>query len=248
MIICGPLDSAVYSILPCAFCNLFNNQSNKTTDLWRKTLHDYRAVLFLLIFTTRSMGSIVGIFIALTVYLSRRKDIKILNNRVFKLAVTATGVAILVLVLYTKIVPTLLQPNSSLDERSQIYKTAIHIIKEDKSVITTGLGLSQFEAYFKENAVSALGTEPLDYEIIQPHNHLLLFMFHYGATGIAFLIYLLILCIRNLYKNNNLAETTMLLYFLIHGLIDTPWYKNDMLFILILVVSLTAFRPKAIEQ
>ena len=216
----GPLDAAVYLAYYLTPFFIFFVIKRR----WWPALG-----LGLLILATRSMGAVGGSFLILSAYqLSQHK----LNPR-GKIALTTIGLLIAVGIFYTKILPTLQTNYSSLNERGEIWQTAAALLKDPQTALF-GVGPSQFEANFIAKSDAVLGRPPLDYKVIQPHNIFLLFWLHYGILGLTFLIFLI-------YKNFRTKEKTvihwMLLYFLIHGLIDTPFYKNDLLILLLLLLN-----------
>ena len=105
---------------------------------------------------------------------------------------------------------------------------------------------SQFQAFYFENVKEILGKEPLDYYVLQPHNIFLLFWFHFGILGLSLIFYCLWKTIKTTHQNPENIFAFIALYFFIHGLIDTPIFKNDILFIFILFLELgTYFKPAA---
>ena len=198
------------------------------------------AVLFgILILATKSMGAIGGSFIVLALYLVKQSNL--LKSPRNKLVLAVATIIIASTIFYTKVLPTINTPWSSLDERGEIWQTAGRLLQEPTTVLF-GKGPSQFEYHYQQTVDLVLDQQALDYNIIQPHNHLLLFQFHYGILGLALLIFLLISNLKNLRnsKDKNLQTLTnfILIYFFIHGLIDTPWYKNDILPILLIIASI----------
>jgi len=214
----GPLDAAVYLAYYFApFFIFFTLRRN-----WL-----YALILGLLILSTKSMGAIGGSAVVIGFYYARKIDKRILISVATLLAVV---------IFYNKILPTIQTDYSSLDERGEIWQVSGHLLSDWQTLIF-GAGLSQFEASYIEAADTVLGRPPLDYHVIQPHNIFLLFIFHYGILGLIFILYLIyeVLC------RPKSVFSWMLIYFFIHGLIDTPYYKNDLLFILMLLMSLAVF-------
>ena len=111
-------------------------------------------------------------------------------------------------------------------------------MSEPKNLLL-GLGFGQFQTQYATHVKDIIGHEPLDYIVLQPHNIFLLFIFNFGILGLAFLI----LTILKTLKLKDVFSF-ILLYFLIHGLIDTPFFKNDLLFIFVLLLSLTLNQVK----
>ncbi len=252
----GPLDAAVYLGYYLAPFFIFFGVS----WLDRRTRTDLICALLLglLLLATRSMGSLAASVVILCFYLwkSRGSAISSRTKKLIAIALTLLSVA----VFYTKILPTIQTEYSSLDERGEIWSTATELAKAP-GVWLHGLGLSQFEAHYIATADQVLGRPPLDYHVIQPHNIFFLFLFHYGVLGLIFLGFLIWKTAAVLFKkidqnkgsaNQQTASTKvtttdlqtiaalLAFYFFIHGLIDTPIYKNDLLFLFLLFLSLSA--------
>jgi len=221
----GPLDAAVYLAFYLApffifFTIGFFEQKNRSQLITA-------ILLGILLIATMSMGAIAGSFICISLYLFNRA------NKNTKIALTIIATILSVSIFYTKILPTVNTEYSSLDERGQIWETSAYLLKQPKNLIS-GLGFGQFQENYAQNVKEVLQKEPLDYYVLQPHNIFLLFTFNYGILGLAFVLILIILNLRskNLYKY-------IALYFIVHGLIDTPIFKNDILFLFILFNTLS---------
>ena len=231
----GPLDAAVYlAYYLSPFFIYFSIKSFKN----KKHLK-YATILALLIIATKSMGAIGANFIILVLYFFKESKFKI--NKKHKFIIGIITILLSVVIFYSKVLPTVQTEYSSLDERGEIWLVSADLLKNPKTVLT-GLGYGQFQAHYFENAKEILGKEPLDYYVLQPHNIFLLFLFHYGILGLFFLSY----CIYRILKNPKNIFSFIALYFLIHGLIDSPIFKNDLLFLFILILELSLhFKPEA---
>lgn len=223
----GPLDAAVYLAYYLTPFFIFEvTQLSQKKGSWLRTI-----IFAALIIATKSMGAIGGSFLAITFYLIKKN--RLLHKTSAKIILTLLIISISTAIFYTKILPTLHTEYSSLDERSEIWTTATHLISEPKNILF-GLGLSQFEAHYIATVDQAIGRPPLDYKVIQPHNIFFLFIFQYGILGLIALIYLTIAIAK---KPLNIWQP-ILLYFFIHGLIDTPFYKNDLLAMIFIFLTL----------
>lgn len=243
----GPLDSAVYlSYYLAPFFILFSllflenskNKSNLTVAI----------VLALLLIATRSMGSIAGSFAVVVLYWFMKGNLKFLKNKKVKIITAIVGLLIIFAIFYTKILPSLQTNNTSLGERDEIWVTSLDLLKEPKNLFF-GVGFGQFEHQYIQNVDRVLGHKPLDYHILQPHNLFLLFIFQYGVLGVIFLVYCMALIIKNILFSQKKGDVSILmgfilLYFFIHGMIDTPFFKNDLLIMLILFLEIALITPK----
>ncbi|MFH1218567.1 MAG: O-antigen ligase family protein [Candidatus Peregrinibacteria bacterium] len=231
----GPLDAAVYLAFYLApFFLLFSFDFLKNTKD-KKALAS-AIILALLLLATRSMGAIGATFLTLIFF--TLKNSKIFTKKTAKLALIPLVIIVGGLIFYTKVLPALQTNYSSLDERGEIWKTSIHLLKDPKTLLL-GTGFGQFQHYYETTVDSVLSHPPLDYKVLQPHNVFFLFIFQYGILGLAFLFFLIYKTLTNLKS----PYAFITLYFLIHGLIDTPFFKNDLLILLLIFLQLTYFNP-----
>lgn len=229
----GPLDAAVYLafyIAPFFIYSSIDYLKNPKNfkKLWLPLS------LGILLLLTRSMGAVAGSFIILAFYLL--KNSPLFQKKAFKIALITASILLIASIFYTKILPTLTTEYSSLDERGEIWKTSAYLLKENPLF---GLGFGQFQQYYEENVAQVLGREPLDYYVLQPHNIFLLFLLQYGILGLLFLTYIIYTVIKNIFEQKNLTAALIAAYFLLHGVIDTPFFKNDLLILLITFFELS---------
>jgi len=239
----GPLDAAVYlAYYMTPFFIFFALEFLKNT---KSKVNLFSAILLLiLILATRSAGSILGSFLVISFYTLKNSNIKILSLKATKITLAIIGIVVLVGIFYTKILPSFETRYSSLNERQEIWKTSLYLTKQPTDFIF-GLGVGQFQEYYLKTSDKVLGYKPLDYYVLQPHNIFFLFIFQDGALGLLFIT----ICIFRAFKKAAVSEnptdkssqlifTFILLYFFLHGIIDTPFYKNDMLILFILFMEL----------
>lgn len=250
----GPLDSAVY--LAYYMTPFFIVFGASVIEGWsqkelRKADLMAAVILGVLILATRSMGAIGGSFVVLSWFLVKRMSgaenasgVSVMKDWRVKGAIVLVGVAVVGAIFYTKIWPTLTTEWSSLDERGEIWVTAFEMLK-DPGNLFFGVGLSQFEAHYQQLVDGVIGKPALRYGVIQPHNIFLLFWFHYGVLGVAFLCWVMWKLAKVLWRIERLdvqvAAGLGLAYMFVHGVLDTPFYKNDMLFLMLLFVQLVIF-------
>lgn len=236
----GPLDAAVY--LSYYFAPFFILFSIDFFEKKKKTSLIAAILMAALILGTRSMGTIGASAMILLIYFLKKN----LNKKTLAIG-TMAALIIAGTIFYSKILPTLQTNYSSLDERGEIWVTSWELLQNPKTMIF-GLGLGQFQEHYAQTAASALGRPPLDYIVLQPHNIFLLFIFQFGILGLIFLIFIIYKTAKNLIssKNFNLATISsfILLYFFLHGLIDTPFFKNDLLFLFILLLETALTQPR----
>jgi hypothetical protein len=243
----GPLDAAVYLAYFLApffiffTIQFFENRKDKTSLI-------FAILAALLIIAARSMGTIGGTFLVLSFYFYKKGDISILKTKLNKAIFAIIAIVIVGAIFYTKILPAFQTNYASLNEREEIWVTSLHLLK-DPITITWGLGFGQFQNVYFTNVHQILGHNPLDYYVLQPHNILLLFIFQYGFIGLFFLIICFIkmiqnfkLIVKNMPFDVRMISNFIVLYFFIHGMIDTPFFKNDLLFLFILFFELALSR------
>lgn len=229
----GPLDAAVYLAFYLTPFFIF------TSLEYLKNPKNFRKIwlpllLGILILLTRSMGAIGGSFIILAFYVL--KNSTLLNKKFFKTALIIATISIVALIFYTKILPTINTEYSSLDERGEIWKTSAYLIKDH---LFFGLGFGQFQEHYFQNVTTVLEREPLDYYVLQPHNIFLLFIFQYGILGLLLISMIIFKVGKNIFEQKNLTGSLIAAYFILHGLIDTPFFKNDLLTLLIIFFELS---------
>lgn len=220
----GPLDSAVYlGYYLAPFAIFFNLKYAKSRDKQHLLI---AMSLFALILYTRSVGAIGGVTAITGLYL-------ILNSKISKKLIAIALIGAAAIAFYTKILPTIQTNYSSLDERGEIWATSAALLKSPSNFVF-GLGTGQFQHHYETTVEKVINKKPLDFIVLQPHNIILLFWFQYGIIGLLLLTYIIL---KTLQKPKE-PQSYMLAYFLLHGLIDTPFLKNDLLIILFLLICL----------
>lgn len=117
---------------------------------------------------------------------------------------------------------------SSSSVRLQVYEISLHLIKAHPIL---GLGLGAFEWFYQVSATEILGEAPYEWVMLHPHNIFLAMWLNMGLMGLVAFIWL---CVQALgwilerdAKGRRLAAF-MLVTILVHGLFDTPYFKNDL--------------------
>lgn len=236
----GPLDSAVYlaTYLAPFFIFFFTESCKKSHPTY---MIPVVILLGLLLLATRSMGAIGATFLVGIFYLFKKSSLPIFHKKISKIALAILGIFLAGIIFYSKILPALQTDYASLNERGEIWKTSFTLLK-DPEILLFGSGFGQFQEYYFQSAESILGSPPLDLYVLQPHNLFLTFWFNFGLLGLIFILFIIALTLKNIFRKKNqdltLTASLILLYFFIHGLIDTPWFKNDILFLLMLFLQI----------
>ncbi len=118
---------------------------------------------------------------------------------------------------------------SSTTVRLEIYRVSGHLIAQHPIV---GIGPGLFQSYYQNQAPEVLERAPLEWNMPHPHNIFLAFWLNAGLLGIIALLGLLIRAHRRF-----TWPLLALWGLLIHGLFDTPFWKNDLAMIFWVVMG-----------
>lgn len=238
----GPMDSAVY--LAFYLTPFFIYFTIKFLENPKLKSHLICAIILaMLIAGTKSMGAIGGSVAILIIYTIKRQQLQILKTKTAKIILILLAISATAIIFQTKIVPAIQTEYSSLDERGEIWQTSAQMLKDPQTAIF-GAGFGQFQEKYQAMADEVLKRPPLSYIVLQPHNIFLLFWMQYGILGLIFISLCIVLLFIKIAKFKGKPQTEimtalMLSYILIHGLIDTPFFKNDMMILLILLMSMS---------
>jgi len=121
----------------------------------------------------------------------------------------------------------------SLESRIMIWQSAWEIIKDHP---LNGIGPGMFQKYYLNYQAQSY----LEWAVPQPHNLFLSFWLQAGLIGLIGFIWLLIDFFKRI-KFKQLFGSILIgamIYILIHGLIDTTYWKNDLAVIFWLITAL----------
>ncbi len=135
---------------------------------------------------------------------------------------------------------------SSLASRIMIWQSAEKILKDN---FLWGIGPGNFQSEYLE--YQKYFSPYLEWAVPQPHNLYLAFWLQGGILGLVGFLYLIFHWLKRVIKiivnkalpKNNFKEIALallgiMLYILIHGITDTPYWKNDLAIIFWTVFSL----------
>lgn len=134
----------------------------------------------------------------------------------------------------------ILDSRSSLSSRMMIWKSSSKMVRDNP---IAGIGPGNFQKKYLE--YQKFYPPYLEWAVPQPHNIYLAFWLQAGFLGFFGFLLICIKSIALLLENKKSAISAVLLgiifYILIHGLVDTPFWKNDFsyLFWLTVFISLT---------
>lgn len=131
-----------------------------------------------------------------------------------------------------------LSTRSSTATRLQIWRTSWLLIREHP---VTGVGLNAFEPAYRQ-AIPRIVFPPFEWLVALPHSFPLAVASQTGLVGVAAFVWLLVAFFRAARQRHDWLGATLtaaMVALLVHGLVDTPFFKNDLalLFLLLVVLS-----------
>lgn len=129
---------------------------------------------------------------------------------------------------------------SSLSSRLMIWKAATKILSDH---VATGIGPGNFQIEYLK--YQRYFPPYLEWAVPQPHNLLLAFWLQSGILGLIGFILIISNIIYRLLKNKESGLSLVLMsyfvYLILHGLLDTPIWKNDLSFIFWVLIFAALF-------
>ncbi|MEP7162929.1 MAG: O-antigen ligase family protein [Candidatus Moraniibacteriota bacterium] len=194
-------------------------------------------ILAIDLFLTRSYGALLSTFVSLPVFLwFVRKDMGATLKK-FLLALCFAFITLCLLIYPTQKFQSLWHGDerSSLVSRAMIWKAAFKIGSDNAFI---GIGPGNFQEKYLE--YQKYFPPYLEWAVPEPHNLSLAFWLQTGLIGLSGFFIVLYSILRAGYrrwKENNLSPEerllgsllfSLLLFYLLYGLIDTPYFKNDL--------------------
>lgn len=139
-----------------------------------------------------------------------------------------------------------LAKRSSASVRLQVWQTGLLMVKEHW---LTGIGLGQFRDQYLSYA-SRLFNPPWESAILHAHNLFLQFAINLGLIGLTGFIWLIANFFIWFQKNNSYLATVLIMAMsavLIHGLIDTTYWKNDLAALFWVVIALAVLANRKLK-
>ena len=132
----------------------------------------------------------------------------------------------------------LLNPRSSLFSRLMIWHSAEKILRDN---FFWGIGIGNFQN--KYLAYQKYFLPYLEWAVPHPHSLYLAFWLYSGIIGFIGFVLLLFFWIKSTLKKDDgnslkLLSLAIMFYFLLHGIIDTTYFKNDLSVIFWLLINL----------
>lgn len=217
-----------------------------------KNNHQYKYLTIILIaislvalFYTKSYGGFLGlssgIFTLLCWQKNKRK--KIISIMLFIILMISSLGFLTTQTKFKNIIH--FTERNSLTTRLQIWKISSEVLKNN---FIFGVGLGNFQKPYREMAFN-MYQPPLEWQVVKAHNLFLNTWLEMGIIGFVVFLYLLILFFWQTKKIINLIKTTnywwllagtfaAMISILSHGLLDTPYFKNDLAIIFLLIFIL----------
>lgn len=203
-------------------------------------------VLYLIvIYLTQSLGGMLGIIVAVTVMLGiQSSKFKIQNwekKDVFFGVVWYFVVQLVFFMFVSNWTPKLEERpltrvyDNTFTIRLCLWEGTTNMLRDN---FVLGAGLSSFPQKYE-------GYVTCDPELLQyPHNLILNFWSEMGIFGLISFLGLIIVYLNNSLKGNNLTGWQVgllgiLIYYLVHGLVDVPYFKNDLSMMWLLFLAMT---------
>lgn len=190
---------------------------------------------------TYSYGSWMAVFLTFVLLFFVQKDIAFKKN-----ILILSGLILFsffILQINSPKLSFLSNPRSSLSSRIMIWKSGLKIIRDN---LFLGIGPGNFQDKYLE--YQKFFPPYLEWAVPQPHNIYLAFWMQAGFLG---LFGFLILCFQWIYFQLKQKNTPFLsvflgifIYILLHGLVDTPYWKNDLAFVFWIIFFLALQRRK----
>ena len=126
-----------------------------------------------------------------------------------------------------------LKNRSSISVRAQVYRISLDFLVQHPFL---GIGLGNYEKKYLEESPEILGHTPFEWTMRHTHNLFISIWLNIGFLGlVSFLSFFYLAIKKDLDKEKILKirphlflKSTPLFYFALHGLLDTPFWKNDL--------------------
>ncbi|TAN57802.1 hypothetical protein EPN15_03055 [Patescibacteria group bacterium] len=222
--------------------------SSQIPRIWKYLLGTASAINIIALIFTFSYGGYLAVLGGLVIYgfLTLNRD----QKRKMIIGALITLIAFIIIAAPTKKFQDLFefQERSSSHARLEIWQTSYLIFKEHPIL---GVGLNNFESAYREN-IPRVAFPPLEWLVAQPHNLYLALLTQTGLLGFLVFIYLIVRFFQIIgvarYKlqDTRYALLSSLSAILIHGLVDTPYFKNDLSIIFWLIIALMIIHTRHI--
>jgi len=184
-------------------------------------------VMLLALFFTQSLGAWLGFGIAmlLGIFLFFRPLLPLnpKSKLIFDIAYLICAL-LLILGSFVLIKNMGCRVENSFAARQEVWQVAWYLVRKYP---LTGIGLGLFPLFYHQT-VARLHFPPLNWFQLHPHNLFFAFWLNLGLLGLLAFLWLLLVAFRQIIKNQQLFLLAPLLAIVIHGLVDTTYWKNDL--------------------
>lgn len=128
---------------------------------------------------------------------------------------------------------------NSLKTRREVWSNSLKMLEQNPIL---GIGLADFETDYY-NFIMRLpeNKQPIEHAVPRPHNVFLSFWLETGLIGLAAFLWIILIFFQQAFKSSNaLPASAAMTALLLHGLVDTPYFKNDLslLFWILLTINI----------
>lgn len=214
-------------------------------DKQRRILFSISSLIILLgIYLSGSRGAILSSMLAIMLvgwkYFSDRQQL----NKKINIAISI-GVIFMILVAgyVARINPGAKAGSGRISDsnniRYEIWKTTFEIETYDWRNFIYGIGLGNYQNYFMKFTKERVNyPEYISPNALLPHNLFLSFWVQGGLLMLISMSYVLITALKKSLSNHKHTITVGILTIVIYGLVDTPYWKNDLVMIYWMLVAL----------
>lgn len=141
--------------------------------------------------------------------------------------------------------------SSSNNIRWEIWSTTVKDILPKNNIWLLGMGLGNYQNYFTELTKSRVNyPEWIAPMALTPHNLFLTIWVNLGLLGLVSFIWILILSFRQTKLNNlySIILTSVMITIVTQGLVDSPYWKNDLAVIFWIIIALAVTYTERINE
>jgi O-antigen ligase len=260
----GPFESANYLSLylaPVILMTFAEWLKAFKGRLWKRVVWQFAlAVMVLGLWGSQSYAAFIALAVGVIFYLIFTKDLTIRLKKIAFISMVVIGLIGLLTQLDTPKFQQFLDfsDRTSSSVRIEVYTIATKLIQQHPWV---GIGLGQFEVQYQVNAPEILGHAPYEWVMLHPHNLFLALWLNTGLLGLLAMMGLVGWIFWRGFHNKKkhlwerwfhqikggvaspefqirLIGLSMLVVILVHGLFDTPFFKNDLAYLWWLVLAM----------
>lgn len=230
-------------ILALSFGLIFQQE---TSRVMRILLGGFSGISVVALFFTFSYGGYVALGASVLFLLLAQKG----NMRKWGVTLLAASIAV---VLFSQIPSQKFvqlfdfQGRSSSHVREQIWSTTVLMIKEKP---LTGIGFGDYEFHYRR-LVPEVAFPPLEWLVAQPHNLYLALWSQTGILGLLLFVWLIIQFFKLGFSHRDpysYALMSAMIAILVHGLVDTPYFKNDLAVLFWVLFAMITATQKSIDD